>query len=76
MRHGLLLAVPLVLAACGGGGSTNPDDDLLDSLDSPRMYVGTATSIRRTTTSVLDDTLGMMANVRFVTTDRGAPPGC
>jgi hypothetical protein len=69
-RHSLLL-VTLMLAACGGG-STDPDE-VVDSLDLPRLYQGTA-RFTRTTNGGLADVVSFVGEVRFGTTDRGQPP--
>lgn len=72
MRRLPLLLVPLLLAACGGG-STTPDDDLSD-LNYPRFYDGTARFTRTANAGGLNDVVSFVGNVRFETTDRGAPP--
>lgn len=73
MRRLPLFLVPLLLAACGGG-STGPDDELPDSLGPARFWVGTARFSRTTSAGGFVDVVSFVGNVRFETTDRGAPP--
>ena len=73
MRRLLLLLVPFLLAACGGG-STGPDDDLPDSLGPARFWDGTARFARTTSAGGFVDVVSFVGTVRFGTTDRGAPP--